>query len=99
METNTIVGLIQLNEAIRNESAEVITAIQVLSELSNLLEEYAPTWYGEAQRTRVSAALKLPAYALVELCALLEDYAPAWYTAAQRDRALGTLRDLGILEQ
>src|SRR6476660_8539272 len=99
METNTIVGLTKLNEATSNESVEVITAIQMLGELSNLLEEYAPTWYGETQRTRVSGALKLPAYALVEICALLEDHAPTWYTAAQRDRALGTLRDLGILEQ
>jgi hypothetical protein len=72
--------------------------IDVLAELSVLLEEYAPTWYSEKLRRRILAALRLPTDVLVELCALLEDYAPTWYTEQQRDRALDTLQALGLLE-
>ena len=72
--------------------------VDVLAELSVLLEEYGPTWYSEKLRHRILAALRLPTEVLVEVCALLEDHAPAWYTEEQQGRALGTLQALGLLE-
>jgi hypothetical protein len=71
---------------------------EVLTELSGLLEEYAPTWYTEEQRDRALAARRLPTEVLLELVALLEEYAPTWYTEKQRDRALAALRVLGLLD-
>jgi hypothetical protein len=70
----------------------------VLTELSLLLEEYAPTWYTEEQRGRALAARRLPAEALLELVVLLEEYIPTWYTEKQRDRALAALQLLGLLD-
>jgi hypothetical protein len=72
--------------------------VDVLAELSVLLEQYAPAWYSEKLRHRILAALRLPTDVLVELCAVLEDHAPNWYTDEQRVRALGTLQTLGLLE-
>lgn len=72
--------------------------VDILAELSVLLEEYAPAWYSEKLRHRILAALRLPTDVLVELCALLEDHAPAWYTEQQRRQALGTMQALGLLE-
>ena len=70
----------------------------VLSELTVLLEDYAPTWYSEELRGRILTAMRLPTDVLVEVCALLEDYAPSWYTDEPRKRALDTLQALGLLE-
>lgn len=77
---------------------EQVHPVDVLAELSVLLEEYAPIWYSEKLRHRILAALRLPTDVLVETCALLEDHAPTWYTEQQRGRALGSLQALGLLE-
>lgn len=81
----------------RPESSQV-DSMDILVELSVLLDDYSPTWYSEKLRHRILAALRLPTDVLVELCALLEDHAPTWFTEQQRGRALGTLEALGLLE-
>ena len=80
-------------------STQVDQPIELLAELSVLLEQYAPVWYPEDLRHRVLKALRFPAEVLLDVCALLEDHAPSWYTDQQRGRALGMLEDLGLLER
>lgn len=67
---------------------------KVLTELSRLLEDYSPTWYGEKQHDRVLDAQRPRAEVLLELVTLLEKYAPAWYTEKQRARVKDALRAL-----
>lgn len=70
----------------------------VLTELCVLLDEYAPTWYTEKQRSWALAEGSLPREVLLELVALLEEYAPTWYSDQQREKAFAALRVLGLLD-
>ena len=71
---------------------------QALAELYQLLEAYAPAWYGQehhemaefALRSKTASAPKI----LTQLLVLLEEYSPAWYTREQREKARCALRSL-----
>lgn len=70
------------------QAAQTVAAVRVMSDL---LEEYAPTWYSQELHEKAAAAVnggkEKVAEVFVELHNLLENYSPSWYTEDTHLRA------------
>jgi hypothetical protein len=84
-------GLPEGLHVISEREARRLQLENIVRELCELLETYAPPWYTRAHSERANLALQGGQESLAkifnELYDLLEKYAPAWYSEGQHKRA------------